>query len=121
MRKTWFAIAVVALIWGCGSKTETSSASGGGGDYAAVQAVFTANCAGCHSGDRPKAGIDLTSYAGVMKGGGEGPVIKAGDPAGSILVQAMRGQGRKQMPPGKALAEDKIALVEAWVKNGAKG
>ena len=46
-----------------------------------------------------------------------------GDPANSVLIQALRGaNGKKQMPVGAApLAEDDIKKVETWIKDGAKG
>jgi len=90
------------------------------GKYVAVQATFTANCVKCHSGGRPKAGLDLSNYDTLMKGGKEGPVIKAGDPAGSQLVMALHGQGAKQMPPPGPLPATDIAAIEAWIKDGAK-
>lgn len=98
------------------------SNAAGGSQYAAVQKIFTEKCVSCHGDAKPKAGISLTSYAGVMKGGTEGAVVKAGDPAGSVLVEALRGQnGKKQMPmKSPPLAEDQIKAIEAWIKSGAK-
>ena len=55
-----------------------------------------------------------------MKGGHEGPVVVAGDPANSMIIKAMRGNGAKQMPPGKSIAEDQIKIVEDWIQAGAK-
>lgn len=93
----------------------------GGTGYTAVQAIFTKNCAGCHGGPKGKGGIDLTSYEGAMKGGAEGPIVKAGDPDGSVLVQALHGTGgKKQMPPKGALPADDIKTIESWIKDGAK-
>jgi hypothetical protein len=95
-------------------------ASASTGKYAAVQTIFTANCVKCHSGPRAKAGIDLSSYETAMKGGVEGPVIKAGDAAGSKLVMALHGQGAKQMPPRSSIPAGDIATIEGWIKDGAK-
>jgi hypothetical protein len=137
-----FALAA-AIAVGCSKPADSSSTSGGTtgaapngqppasasttgtpaaatGKYAAVQTIFTTNCVKCHSGARPKAGIDLSSYDTLMKGGREGAVIKPGDAAGSKLVMALHGQGAKQMPPPGPLAPADVATVEAWVKDGAK-
>ncbi|MHB8635155.1 MAG: c-type cytochrome domain-containing protein [Fimbriimonadaceae bacterium] len=110
-----------------GSAPQTSTTTGSAsnvaatGKYAAVQAIFSANCVKCHSGPAPKAGIDLSSYESAMKGGRQGAVINAGDAAGSKLVMALHGQGAKQMPPPPATvpAAD-IATIEAWITAGAK-
>lgn len=87
--------------------------------YAPVQAMLNAQCVGCHGNTNPRAGINLTSYANVMKGG-RGPIVKAGDPAASLLVKALRGVGARQMPPRGKVDEAKIKAVEAWIKAGAK-
>jgi mono/diheme cytochrome c family protein len=124
-----FAIAGLIAI-GCGNKDAASTStttSGGaatpaaGGNYAAVQAIFTAHCAGCH-GENGKGGINLTSYDATMKGGAEGPVVVAGDPENSVLVQALRGShGKKQMPMKQAPLDEKdIKTIEDWIKAGAK-
>lgn len=89
--------------------------------YAAIQAVFNANCTKCHSGAQARQGIDLSSYEGAIKGGNEGVVIKPGDPAGSKMIMALHGQnGVKQMPPRNPLPPETIAKIEAWIKDGAK-
>lgn len=104
----------------------TPSASTPSGDgavaatFTAAKDVLTANCTGCHSGSGAKEGLDLSTYESVMKGGEHGPVVKAGDPDGSMIIKAMRGNGAKQMPPGKPLPEDKIKTVEDWIRAGAK-
>lgn len=88
--------------------------------FAPAADVFTKNCVGCH-GDRPREGIDLRSYDSVMKGGEEGPIVKAGDAKGSVLVQALHGtDGKKQMPPRGPLPEEDIKKIEDWIQAGAK-
>ncbi|RYG24720.1 c-type cytochrome [bacterium] len=90
--------------------------------YASVQAVMTEKCAGCHGANNPKGGVNLTSYESLMKGGEDGAIVKAGDPAGSELIQVMRHtEGHKPMPPqGPPASEEQIKTVEDWIKAGAK-
>ena len=120
------AVLAIAFAVGCSkpdAAASPTSAAGGpaaAGKYVAVQAVFTTNCVKCHGDAGPKAGISLTSYDGVMKGGREGAVVVAGDPEGSKIIKALHGSGAKQMPPGGALPASDIATVEAWIKSGAK-
>lgn len=104
------------------STTGTTGASASASGYAAVQAILTPNCVGCHGENRPKGGINLTSFDGVMKGGEDGPIVTAGDPDKSKIIDALRGRnGAMAMPKGKPpLAEDQIKAVEDWIKAGAK-
>lgn len=88
--------------------------------YAAVAPILQKNCAGCH-GAQPKEGYDVRTYEAVMKGGAKGPLVKAGDPTGSLLVQVLKAQGKPQMPPSGPLPADEIATIEAWIQAGAKG
>jgi mono/diheme cytochrome c family protein len=83
-----------------------------------VGAVITKSCAGCHTGASGKAGLDLSTYAGVMKGNKEGKIVKVGSPSKSMLCTVLHGKP-KQMPP-KALDAKTIAMLELWVKQGAK-
>lgn len=100
--------------------TTTEPAAGSG--FAKVQPIFAENCVKCHGGASPKGGIDLSSYASVMKGGSEGPVVVAGNPDQSKIVMALKGApGVKKMPMMAApLADDKIAMISDWIKDGAK-
>lgn len=71
-------------------------------------------CASCHSGNKRKAGLDVTSYDSLMR------FVKAGDPDGSKLHKSLLGKGAKLMPPKNPLADDQVALVKAWIAGGAK-
>ncbi len=84
-----------------------------------IKATMTKACAGCHTGAGAPEGLDLSSYAAAMKGGKEGKVIVAGNPAKSILYTVLKGKP-KLMPPKHALDAKTIAAVEAWIKQGAR-
>src|SRR5688572_5052535 len=128
MRKLLFVAAWAAVIVGCQSKTEETTAESTPAPttvpaettYASVQPIF-AKCQPCH-GENGKDGVDMRTYESIMKGGEHGPIVVAGDPANSVIVQALRGShGKKQMPFKKAaLPEAEIQAVEAWIKYGAK-
>jgi mono/diheme cytochrome c family protein len=91
-----------------------------GVSYGSAHSVFMSNCAKCHTGPAPKFQLDVSSYAKLMKGGKEGPVIVAGDVDGSLLVKALHGKGAKQMPPTGAMSAADIKTIEDWIKAGAK-
>jgi nitrate/TMAO reductase-like tetraheme cytochrome c subunit/mono/diheme cytochrome c family protein len=53
--------------------------------------MLTEQCSNCH-GEGGMVNLNLTSYATAMKGGDEGPVIVAGDPGKSLIVQKQSGE-----------------------------
>jgi len=101
--------------------TGTTGASNATG-YAAAQAIFTQKCIGCHGAGRPKGGINLTGYDSVMKGGDDGPIVTAGNPDKSKVIDALEGRnGAMQMPKGGAkLSDADIKTISDWIKAGAK-
>lgn len=88
--------------------------------YKHVQAIFDKNCVQCHHPPKPRAMMDLTSYAGVMKGNDDGSVITPGHPEKSYLYQLVSWTGRKKMPPSAPLSKADLAAIGAWIKAGAK-
>jgi cytochrome b subunit of formate dehydrogenase/mono/diheme cytochrome c family protein len=88
-------------------------ASGSEASFAAVQAVLKAKCGTCH-GDTPMGGLNVNTYASLMKGGASGPVIVAKDPADSLLVKKVEGGNHS----GQFSVEE-LALVKAWIAAGA--
>ncbi len=88
-----------------------------------VAALLTKRCMPCHGGAEPQEKLNLESIEGLIKGSENGPVVVAGDAAGSKVVQAMHGtSGVDKMPPATAaqLTADEIKLVEDWINAGAK-
>ncbi len=78
-----------------------------------VGALFAASCADCHSGDSAPKGLDLSSYAGAIKGGESGAAILPGDAQGSLLVKVQSASHFK-----KFTAEELAAVVK-WINAGA--
>jgi hypothetical protein len=92
---------------------------------AKIRPILVDSCYKCHSVEagKSKGSLVLDSRDGLLKGGDNGPVVVAGDPDKSLLIQAVRyGDEDLEMPPkkeGGKLSSDKIAALEAWVKMGA--
>jgi hypothetical protein len=59
-------------------------------------------------------GLDLTSYAGAMKGSTNGPVINPGDAANSLIVKKQQAANH----PGQLTPEEIAQLIE-WINAGA--
>lgn len=89
-----------------------------------VKPMFQARCASCHNKDKARGGLNLSSYATLMKGGKDGVVVVAGDAKGSDLVRRISLTPDKDdfMPKeGKTpLTSGQVAIVKWWVDAGAK-
>ena len=91
-------------------------------DWQSVASLLQQRCVMCHSGDTAPLGLQLSDYESLMRGSVNGPVIVAGDPDGSPLIQRIRGTAQPQMPlAGSPLANKDIELITEWVAAGAKG
>ena len=75
--------------------------------------LFAAKCVTCHNGTTLAAGMDLTTYEGVMKGGEDGAVILPGDSANSKLVQIQSAQHFMNF------TAEELNLVKQWIDAGA--
>jgi uncharacterized membrane protein len=109
-----------------GVETEVAADVGPGTFYAArIQPIFATQCLSCHSREKRKGGLRLDSYAALMRGGKDGPVIKAGDTRGSDLFRriSLSPDNDNFMPKGRKLplSTDEIKLVELWIASGASG
>ena len=88
---------------------------------AKVRPLLIERCYECHSHEQKiKAGLALDSRPGWEKGGDSGPAIVPGQPAESLLLQAV-GYADKdlQMPPKEKLPEAEIAILREWIAMGA--
>jgi hypothetical protein len=84
-----------------------------------VRPVLVENCMGCHGPKKQMGGLRVDSLAAVLKGGDNGPAIRPGEPANSLLIQAVRRTADVKMPPKKVLPEVAVRDLEEWVKRGA--
>ena len=74
--------------------------------------LFAAKCTVCH-GTTASAGLNLSTYTDAMKGGEDGPVILAGDSAGSILVKVQSGSHFA------TFSADELEIIKNWIDAGA--
>lgn len=80
-----------------------------------VLPVLEKNCVKCHGGETTMAGLDLTKFDTVLKGGISGPPITPGHPEVSLLWTMIE-SGR--MPVGQELTAAEKQLIRAWIVNG---
>jgi len=84
-----------------------------------IRPLFVENCGECHGEGRAKGGLRLTSADAFRRGGDSGPVVVAGKPDESLLIEAVGHRGDIKMPPKQKLAEAQIADLKRWVEIGA--
>jgi mono/diheme cytochrome c family protein len=92
-------------------------------DYARdIKPILAKNCYTCHGPRKQKSGFRLDTVAAAIEGGDSGPAIVPGKSARSRLVQAVTGTDDVPvMPPkGPRLSAGQIALLKAWIDQGAK-
>ncbi len=90
--------------------TATGGAASGAATWDSQIGQLFSKCTGCHGAS---GGLSLKTYADLMKGGQDGPVVVAGDPAASMLITKMQGAH-----PVKFTAPELQQVLE-WIAEGA--
>ena len=91
-----------------------------------VAPIFKGRCVSCHQPGGEgfeKSGLDLTTYAGLMKGTKFGPVVVPGSPDTSNLIWLLewRASPELRMPHGKKqLSTCDRTAIYTWIRQGAK-
>ena len=87
-----------------------------------VKPVLREHCFKCHGDDDGKSGLNMQSYATLLKGGSGGVVVEAGRPGTSVLYQALAHEGDAvPMPPKRPrIADAQVALVRVWIEQGLR-
>ncbi len=83
-----------------------------------VRPVLAEKCWSCHGPDEQKGDLRLDSLNGLLQGGESGASIVVGQPATSLLIEAIR-YDSLEMPPDKKLADEEIDAITKWVELGA--
>jgi len=81
--------------------------------------LVQANCSKCHSADKKKADLDLTSYQGALTGSGSGAVVVSGNPDASKLWKALTHAEEPFMPPNRPkMADKELDTFKKWILGG---
>jgi uncharacterized membrane protein len=88
-----------------------------------INPILDANCVSCHGEAKAQAGLRMDSYALLMQGGKDGPVIVAGNAEKSLLLQRVTlPPDHKQFMPAEGkppLRAEEIAWIKGWIQQGA--
>ncbi len=88
-----------------------------------VKPLLARHCVMCHGPTKQRGDLRLDTAAHAMEGGNSGPAIVPGKSAASRLVRAIRAANDvPRMPPGDRprLTDKEIAILAAWIDQGAK-
>lgn len=83
-----------------------------------IQPLIISGCttSGCHNSITRASGVELTSYANIIR------YVSAGNASNSSLYKVLikSGSERMPLPPLPAFTSTQIALVQKWISQGAK-
>jgi mono/diheme cytochrome c family protein len=82
--------------------------------YEAILPVLNNRCGSCH-GPAAMKGLNVLTYASLMKGGDSGPAVLPGDPANSLLLTVQMGA----QPHFGQFSPSERTTVEQWIQEGA--
>jgi len=91
-----------------------------------IEPIFENKCFVCHSGSIVESKFDMSTYAGVMKGGKRhaagSKVVVPGKSAESHLFLYCSRQKKPIMPPKseEPLNSQEVSLIKLWIDGGAK-
>jgi len=83
-----------------------------------IRGILDSKCVRCHGAKVKKADLDLSTVAGIKRGGESGPVVVGGKPEKSPLYEKVH---KGEMPPSKkeALTAAEVELFRKWIAEGA--
>lgn len=128
-------VLLAAILAGCSKKAEIKPVAGTmppvankqNVTFAAdIKPVFDKSCVDCHGPKKQKAELRLDSLEATVHGSDDGPVFEIGKSEFSLMVSNIARLGIEDdwMPPvddkHPALSMDEVALVRAWIDQGAK-
>lgn len=81
-------------------------------------ALLQRQCVRCHTEDKRKGGLIMTSREAIFKGGDSGPAAQSGQSGGSLLIETLFPDADPHMPPKGQLSPVEIMRLEEWIDEG---
>jgi hypothetical protein len=79
--------------------------------------LLESRCKNCHGGNKIEEGLVLLSYADIIKGSKNGPIVTPGSADNSLLVELLVNQ--KMPKRGAKLTPSQIQPIIDWINQGA--
>ncbi len=84
-----------------------------------VKPILAKRCAKCHSEERPRGDLEVTTFAGLMQGGVSGKVVVAGKPEASLLYTTSAHLEDPRMPPNSPkIPQTELDTLRKWIEGG---
>jgi cytochrome c553 len=85
-----------------------------------VRQLLTDRCLKCHGGEKTRAGFNLATREGLLKGGDNGVAVLAGKAKESRVLKLLRHEDEPHMPSNASkLSDADIERIAAWIDLGA--
>lgn len=86
-----------------------------------VEAILRPSCATatCHSAMTRREGLDFSSVEAAQQTFDDEFLVVPGDPGDGQLINVLTTSGEERMPVDSPLPDADIALIQAWIANGA--
>jgi hypothetical protein len=138
MRAQFFLLALTATLLTACSKTEAPKPAPPPGTMpppsqkqnvtfvADIKPIFDKACVDCHGPKKHKGDLRLDTAEATIQGSEHGPILEIGKSEISLMVSNIARLGIEDdwMPPvydkHEALTLEEVALVRAWIDQGAK-
>jgi hypothetical protein len=84
-----------------------------------VLPLLRQRCGSCHNPDKKAGGLDVTTFTGLMAGGGSGGSIEPGDASASYLYRLVTQEDEPKMPPDSPpIPAEEQAVLKRWIDGG---
>ena len=85
--------------------------------------IIDNSCVGCHGPDKQKGKLRLDTRDAWLAGGRDGKVVTVGKPEGSLLIECITYQAKKEdqnMPPTRKdqLSTEQVKTISDWIAGG---
>ena len=84
-----------------------------------VAPILEQRCLRCHSADKAKGNLSLTSRESALRGGDGGPLLVPGKPDESRLIEMVTGNKPEMPAEGTPLTKADIDRLREWISAGA--
>ncbi|HEX4148716.1 MAG TPA: PSD1 and planctomycete cytochrome C domain-containing protein, partial [Pirellulales bacterium] len=108
------------LAWQVAAEAGSPQGPGAAEDFfeKEIRPLLAQNCISCHGPDVQEGGLRLDSRELILRGIEGQPMAVPGKPEDSRIISVTRYDADVQMPPDGKLSEQKLAMLNQWVKLG---
>lgn len=117
MRVATYTLVVAAL---CGAEAPAGDSRAPVDFRKEIVPIIKQNCLACHSDEKSRGGLSLTTRETLLAGGNSGPAVSPGSSGESLLMRLVRGEEPERAMPYKRprLTDEQIRLLAAWIDQG---